>query len=200
MRQISWPIDIPIIIDASFLLDIQVLMCETWIKNHLSLQGIQKWVLRWWKRPFCFSKKICVTLSSSWVFPCQGGVLSSWSLPERLIRPSAAGNWIFHFLWEISPLSHWVFLSTFPMRPASPTPQGLRSVRHPSKCHPRTMRIRGTIQVRLSFQIDGLLTVFRRNRVILNQWTKRNDRSFKWFPKASLVWSFPIRQEILHVS
>ena len=44
------------------------------------------------------------------------------------------------------------------MRPSSPTPQGLRPVRHPSKFHPRTMRIRGTIQVRLSFQIDGFLT------------------------------------------
>ena len=31
-------------------------------------------------------------------------------------------------------------------------------VRHPSKFTPRTERIRGTIQVRLSFQIDGFLT------------------------------------------
>ena len=44
------------------------------------------------------------------------------------------------------------------MRPSSPTPQGLQPVRHPSKFTPRTMRIRGTIQVRLSFQIDGFLT------------------------------------------
>ena len=44
------------------------------------------------------------------------------------------------------------------MRPSSPTPQGLRSVRHPSKISPRTKRIRGTIRVRLSFQIDGFLT------------------------------------------
>ena len=44
------------------------------------------------------------------------------------------------------------------MRPPSPTPQGLQPVRHPSKFPPRTMRIRGTIQVRLSFQIDGFLT------------------------------------------
>ena len=44
------------------------------------------------------------------------------------------------------------------MRPSFPTPQGLRSVRHPSKFPPRTERIRGTIQVRLSFQIDGFLT------------------------------------------
>ena len=41
--------------------------------------------------------------------------------------------------------------------------------------------------------------VFRRIRVILNQWTKRNDPSFKWFPKTSLVWCSPIRQEILYV-
>ena len=44
------------------------------------------------------------------------------------------------------------------MRLSSPTPQGLRSVRHPSKFHPRTMHIRGTIQVILSSQIDGFLT------------------------------------------
>ena len=44
------------------------------------------------------------------------------------------------------------------MRPSSPTLQDLQPVRHPSKLHPRTKRIRGTIQVRLSFQIDGFLT------------------------------------------
>ena len=44
------------------------------------------------------------------------------------------------------------------MRPPSPTPHGLRSVRHPSKFHPRTERIRGTIQVKLSFQINGFGT------------------------------------------
>ena len=52
---------------------------------------------------------------------------------------------------KLSPLSHWVFSSRFPMRPSFPTPQGLRSVRHPSKFPPRTERIRGTIQVRLFF-------------------------------------------------
>ena len=35
--------------------------------------GIRKWVLRWWKRPFWFSKKIYVTFSSNWVFPYRGG-------------------------------------------------------------------------------------------------------------------------------
>ena len=50
------------------------------------------------------------------------------------------------------------FLSRCPIRPSSPTPQGLRPVRHPSRISPRTMRIRKTIQGRLSFQIDGFLT------------------------------------------
>ena len=44
------------------------------------------------------------------------------------------------------------------MRPSFPTPQGLRSVRHPSKFLPRAERIRGTIQEILSFQIDGFAT------------------------------------------
>ena len=66
--------------------------------------------------------------------------------------------WNFHFLWEILLPLHWVFLSRFPMLPSFPTPQGLRSVRHPSKFSPHRERIRGTIQVRLSFQIDGFLT------------------------------------------
>ena len=50
------------------------------------------------------------------------------------------------------------FLSRVPMRPSSPTPQDLQPARHPSKFTPPTMRIRGTIQVRLSFQTDGFLT------------------------------------------
>ena len=66
--------------------------------------------------------------------------------------------WICHLLWEISPPLHWVFKSRFPMRPSFPTPQGLRSVRHPSKFSRRRERIRGTIQVKLSFQIDGFGT------------------------------------------
>ena len=44
------------------------------------------------------------------------------------------------------------------MRPSFQTPQGVQPVRHPSKFPPRTKRIRGTIQVRFSFQIDGFLT------------------------------------------
>ena len=62
-------------------------------------------------------------------------VLSSRSPPiKNLIRPSATGK-IVLFLREISPLSHSVFSSRFPMRPSSPNPQGLQPLCHPSKFH-----------------------------------------------------------------
>ena len=35
--------------------------------------GIPKRVVRWWKKPFWFSKKIKVTFSSNWVFPYRCG-------------------------------------------------------------------------------------------------------------------------------
>ena len=35
--------------------------------------SIRKWVLRLWKRPFWFSKKINITLSLNWSMPYQGG-------------------------------------------------------------------------------------------------------------------------------
>ena len=35
--------------------------------------GIRIWVLRWWKRPFWFSKKVTSTLSLNWSMPYQGG-------------------------------------------------------------------------------------------------------------------------------
>ena len=108
IRQISWLIDIPIIIDAFLLLDIQIRMSSSgyinvfqwnreWFfsrrvkfdsgfnvmaENEISWYGpkviyrstgIGKWVLRWWKRPFWFSKKIASTFSTKWVFPCRGG-------------------------------------------------------------------------------------------------------------------------------
>ena len=35
--------------------------------------GIRKWVLRLWKRPFWFSKKVNITFSLKWSLPYQGG-------------------------------------------------------------------------------------------------------------------------------
>ena len=42
--------------------------------------------------------------------------------------------------------------------------------------------------------------VFCGYRMIFNQWTKWNDRSFKWFSKSTFERCFPIRQAILYVS
>ena len=85
-------------------------------------------------------------------------VLSSWSPRTNFIRPSATGNmnylfWVkyyflcvesfcvdfrcFHFLQFLKVCDHNVTLSKFP---------------------PRTERVQGIIQVRLSFQTDGFLT------------------------------------------
>ena len=65
--------------------------------------GIWKRVLTWWKRPFWFSKKIYVTLSSNWVFPNQGGCSQFLiSFQERLIFVHLRlEKEFFHFLWEI---------------------------------------------------------------------------------------------------
>ena len=128
IRQISWPIHIPIIIDASFLLDIQVRFCSSrdvnvfqwngeWFFSRrvkfdsgfnvmavyevswhgpeiiFRFTGIRKWVVRWWKRPFWFSKKVNVTFSLNWSMRYQGGC-SQVLISSRkfLIRPSAIGK------------------------------------------------------------------------------------------------------------
>ena len=61
-----------------------------WTKNHSSLHGIHKWVVRWWKRPFWFSKKISVTFSSNWTFPNQGGC-SQFLISSRKCDSSICG-------------------------------------------------------------------------------------------------------------
>ena len=79
-------------------------------------------------------------------------VLRSWSPPWGLIRPSATGKISICF-----GKCHLFCIESFLIRPSFPTPQCLQPICHPSKFHPRTKRIRGTIQVRLSFHIDEFL-------------------------------------------
>ena len=69
--------------------------------------------------------------------PYQGGC-SQFLISSRgfLIRPSAIGNINSPCLGNIITSLASFFCSRFPMRPSSPTPQGLRSVRHPSKFPP----------------------------------------------------------------
>ena len=92
-----------------------------------------------------------VAAVSRWMFSGPDLLQGFWFVHLRLEK------WILLF-GEISPLSHWVLSSRFLMRPSFPAPQRLQPLCHPSKFHPRTKRIRGTIKVRLSFQIDGFLT------------------------------------------
>ena len=131
----------------------------TWTRNHLllhrhpevSLEVVEETLLILQESQY-YSLLELVDAVSRWMFSVPDLLQGIWFVHLRLEK------WSFHFLWEILLLLHWVFLSRFLMRPSSPTPQGLRPVRHLSKFSPRTERVRGTIQVRLSFQIDGFLT------------------------------------------
>ena len=144
IRQIFWSIDIPIVVDAAFLQNIQVRMSSSgyinicqWKKEwffsrrvkfdsgfnlmavyEVSWHGPEvvcrftdtlKWGMKWWKRPFWFSKKIYVTFSSNWTFPYQSGC-------SQVLISSKGFDWTFFdrknkfsFFWEILPPLHWVF-------------------------------------------------------------------------------------------
>ena len=123
-------IDVPIIVDAAFLHNIQVCMgssgevnvfqrnkewffsrrvkFDSWFNVMAVSQvswhgqkivncstGIRKWVVRLWKRPFWFFKKIYV---SNWVVSYQGGC-SQFLISSRkcVIRPPATGKMHFPF-------------------------------------------------------------------------------------------------------
>ena len=143
---------------------------------------------------------------STWLSPRLGcsrikvGVLSSWSPPTNLIRPSATGKMNFPFLWEILLPLQWVFWVDFRCVHRFQ----LLNVCNQYVTLPNSHRVQSVSKEQstedfLSTLMDSLL-VFRRNRVILNQWTKRNDWSFKRFSKTSLAWSLSIIREILNVS
>ena len=59
-----------------------------------SFTGNQKWVLRLWKRPIWFPKKVNKKLFFPWIGRCRikVDVLNFWSPPRLLIRPSTIGK------------------------------------------------------------------------------------------------------------
>ena len=222
MRQISWSIDIPRVIDAAFLPNVQIrllssggvnvvqwntewffsrrvkldsrfnVMAEYEVSWHgrkvmYLFTGIRKRVVRWRReRPFWFSKKISLTFSSDWVFPYQGGCYRF--LISREFDSSICFLKIFHF-------EKWYFFCYESFRvdsDASIVSNSSRSAISTSpfqippayRAYPRNNRGKTF----LSKLMDAWL-VFRRNRVILNQWTKRNDRFLKWFSKTPFVWT-----------
>ena len=86
------------------------------------------------------------------------------------------------------------------MRPSFPTPQGLQPMCHPSKLARVQKRIQRTIQVRLSFQIDGFFTGLWQKYGNTQLMNKTVDWSFKRFSKNVSDGIFPSNKKILNVS
>ena len=122
--------------------------------------SIWKWVLRWWKRPFWFSKKVNSTLSLSlnWLMPYQGGC-SQFLISSKGFDSSIC-DWKNKLpcLGTITSFALTLTWVDFRCVHRLQLLKCLQPLCHPSKFTPSTKRIRGTIQVRLSFQIDGFLT------------------------------------------
>ena len=219
IRQISWSIDIPIVIDAAFLHNIQICYCSSGYVNVFKwnrewflsrrvkfdsgfnvmavyavswrgpkvvyrFTGIRKRVLRWWrKRRFWFSKKVNITLSLNWSMPYQGGC-SQFLISSRGFDSSIC-DWKNKF--SLFGKYHRVFASRFPMRPSSPT----LKVCDQYVTLPNSPRVESVSEEQsrwdfLSKLMDSWL-ILRSYRVILNQWTKWNNRYFKWLPNTSFV-------------
>ena len=109
------------------------------------------WVLSWgWRRPFWFSKKIsCSSPPLSGLSRIKVDVLRSWSSPYIYAVPSATGN------MKILPFIGVNTSFALSLRAWS---SDASICSNSSMSATSAERIRGTIQVRLSFQTDGLLT------------------------------------------
>ena len=164
-------------------------------KSFIASPASGKWVIRWWKRPFWFSKKIYVTFSSNWTFPYQGGcsqVLISSKKFDSSIR-----------YWKINYLFLWEKKTSFCIEYFRVNFRCVHRFQLLNVCHhyvtlpkfhsaynayPRN----NPDKTFLSKLMDSWL-VLRSYRVILNQWTKWNNRSFEWLPKTSFIGRLPIR-------
>ena len=175
----------------------------TWTKIIYRFTGIRKWVMRWWKRPSWFSKKINVTFSLNWSMPYRSGC--SQVLISSKWFDSSICDWknkFSFFLWEISPLSHWVFLSTFPMRPSPPTPQGLQPICHPTKFTPRVQCISRNNPGKTFFPNWWILDWYF---AVIGQYSTTSEPNgiigpWNGCPKRLSYGVFPIRQEICNIS
>ena len=158
--------------------------------------GVRKQVVRWWwKRRFWFSKKIKVTFSLNWSLPYQGGC-------SQVLISSRKFDWS---------ICDWKIISPFSLR--NITSFALSLFRVDFRCvHrlqllkvcnqyvtlPKSPRVESVSEEQsrknfLSKLMDSGL-VRHSYRVILNQWTKWNNRFFKWFPKTSSIGRLPIRK------
>ena len=127
--------------------------------------------------------------------PYQGGCSQVWSLPERLIRPSAAGKMIFPFsLGNIT-------LSLFQVDFRCVHRLQLLRVSDQYVTLPNSSRVQSVSKYnpgKTFFPIDGFLSGLSKpqgDTQPMNQ-TERLVLQ-KWFSTTPFVWSFPIKQEIL---
>ena len=126
----------------------------------MRLKVVEETLLILQENPFDILLELGVPVSR-WMFSVPDLLREVWFVHLRLENnfPFSLGKYYF--------LCIKVFQSSLLMRPSFPTPQCVQPICHPSKFHTRTKRIQGTIQVRLSFQIDGFLTGPSHYRVIL---------------------------------
>ena len=121
--------------------------------------AIRKWVVKWWKRPFWFYKEINVTFSSNWSISYRGGC-SQVLISSKKFNSSICG-WKNKFS---------IFFGKYHLFRIESCRVDFRCVHRlqllkvcdqyvtlPNSARV-TMRIQGTIQARLSLQIDGFLT------------------------------------------
>ena len=152
------------------------------------------------ERPFWFSKKVNVTFSSNWTRPYQGGCFQV--LISSRGFDSSICDWKnkFSLFGKISPLSHWVFWADFRCVHRFQ----LLKVCDQYVTLPNSPRVESVSEEQskwdfLSKLMDSRL-ILRNYRVIVNQWTKWNNRSFKMVAQNVFHWaSSALQVEILSV-
>ena len=124
-------------------------------------------------------------LLSPWIGRCRTkvDVLSSWSPPGVLIRPSAIGKINSPCLGNITESLRVDFRCVHRLQ--------LLKVCDQYVTLPNSPRVESVSEEQsrwdfLSKLMDSWL-ILRSYRVILNQWTKWNNRYFKWLPNTSFV-------------
>ena len=129
------------------------------------------------------------------------GVLRAWSPPDNFAFPSAIGNMIvFTPILGQSPLSYWISLRGFLMRPSFRTPQRTRPKCLLSKFLPRTRRIRGIFpgktfvpnwwSLELSFVEIGWYSTIEPNGITGPQKGSPSRHSWGGFPSDKRSWTF----------
>ena len=168
--------------------------------------SIRKWVLRWWKRPFWFSKKIPLTFSSNCVFPYQGGC-SQFLISSRKFDSSISG-WKMNFPFSLGNITSFALSLLEWISDASIVSNSWRSATSasPSQTHPahrayprnnpgKTFFPNWWI-LDCSFEVMGSYSTSEPNGMIgpSNGFPKR--LSYGVFPSNKRFWTF--RREVKH--